>query len=69
MALFDAGGARGFNLELAYKYLRYIPPSSVESERAFSAAGYLCSKLRTRLNDDTLNKLCFLRAFFNTNTG
>jgi len=49
MALFDAGGARGFNLESAYKYLRYIPPSSVESERAFSAAGYLCSKLRTRL--------------------
>jgi len=31
----------------------HIPPTSVESERAFSSAGYFCSKLRSRFNDDS----------------
>ena len=35
----------------------------VESERAFSSAGYFCSKLRSRFNDDSLDKLCFLKFY------
>ena len=34
---------------------------SVEAERAFSAAGILCTKLRSRLDDRTLDTLCFLQ--------
>jgi len=67
ISLFDAGGNRGLHLELAYKLLRYIPPTSVESERAFSSAGYFCSKLRSRFNDDSLDKLCFLRFYSQKN--
>jgi len=32
----------------------YIPPTSVEAERAFSAVGILCSKLRSSVGDRTL---------------
>ena len=64
IALFEGGGSRGRHLQLVYDYLLSVPPSSVEAERAFSAAGIVCSRLRTRLGDDTLDNLCFLRSFF-----
>ncbi|GBP70034.1 Cilia- and flagella-associated protein 43 [Eumeta japonica] len=41
MSLFENGGVRGYYLETAYKYLMSIPPTSVEPERAFSAAAYV----------------------------
>lgn len=63
MSLFEGGGARGKCLQAAYDCLLSIPPSSVESERAFSSAGTLCSKLRTRMADDTLDELVFTRSF------
>ncbi|GFW45344.1 hypothetical protein TNCV_4734511 [Trichonephila clavipes] len=34
--------------------LKTIPPTSVEAERAFSAAGLFLTKLRTRLSDKTI---------------
>jgi len=41
------------------------PPICVEAEaRAFSAAGLLCTKIRSRLNDATLDTLCFLRSYY-----
>ena len=55
---------RGKYLQMAYDFLMSIQPTSVESERAFSAAGLVCTKIRSRLNDQTLDKLCFLRTFF-----
>jgi len=58
------GGGRGRILQWVYDYLLSVPPTSVESERAFSAAGVVCSKLRTRLGDETLDNLCMLRTFF-----
>lgn len=63
-SLFEGGGGRGRILQLVYDYLLSVPPTSVESERAFSAAGVVCSKLRTRLGDETLDNLCMLRTFF-----
>ncbi len=44
--------------------LRSIPPTSVEAERAFSSGGYFVTKLRSRMNDETLSSLCMLRHFF-----
>ena len=42
--------------------LSTIPPTSMENERAFSAAGTFTTKLRTRLKPETFDTLCFLRA-------
>ena len=64
MSLFEGGGNRGKYLQTAYDALLTIPPSSVESERAFSAAGMIVTKLRTRMTDHTLDELVFMRAYF-----
>lgn len=67
MNLFENGGTRGHHLNLAFKYLMSIPPTSIESERAFSAAAYIGNKLRSRLGDGTLDALLFLRSYFQNN--
>jgi hypothetical protein len=64
MELFEEGGSKGTYLQTAYNCLLTIPPSSVESERAFSASGLLCSKIRSSMSDDVLDALVFLRAYF-----
>ena len=54
MAMFEVSGVSGRILQLVYVYLQSIPPpTSVEAERAFSAAGLLCNKIRSHLNDTT----------------
>ena len=65
MSLFEGGSTRGDHLQKAYNFLLTIKPTSVEAERAFSAAGLFCTKIRTRLSDQTLDDLCFLKAYFN----
>jgi len=67
MTLFEANKSRGFHLELAYKYMKTIRPTSVESERVFSASGYFCNKIRSRLGNTTLDELSFLRTYFQLN--
>ena len=66
MAAFECSGVRGRILQLGYSYLQSIPDrsTSVEAERAFSAAGILCTKIRSRLSDATLETLCFLRSYY-----
>ena len=64
MAIFESSGIRGRGLQLVHSYLLSIPPSSVEAERAFSAAGVLCTKVRSRLSDKSLDMLCFLRSYY-----
>lgn len=61
---FESEGVRGEYLSAFHDYLLTIKPTSVEAERAFSAAGYICSSIRSRLADDTINTICFLRSFF-----
>lgn len=65
MSFFETNGIRGKYLTLVYNYFLTIQPTSVESERAFSAAGLICTRIRSRLGDKSLNKLCFLRSYFN----
>ncbi|KAF2881887.1 hypothetical protein ILUMI_24292 [Ignelater luminosus] len=60
MPCFESDGIRRQYLTLAYDYILTVQPTSVEAERAFSAAGYICS----RLGDDIINTICFLRAHF-----
>lgn len=64
MDLFECGGTRGRYLQFAYNCLITLLPTSVESERAFSAAGYIARDIRCRLADSTLDTLCFLRSYF-----
>lgn len=64
MALHESTGSRGRCLETVYSYLLTIPPTSVEAERAFSAAGVFNTQLRSRLSDDSIDTLCFLRAYY-----
>lgn len=64
MTALESDGVRGEYLSAIYDYLLTIKPTRVEAERAFSAAGYICSSIRSRLADDTINPICFLRSFF-----
>ena len=41
-----------------------LPPSSVEAERCFSAAGLFISKLRSSLRDEMIDCLTFARNYF-----
>ena len=62
MAVFENLGERPKTLEMLFKALMTISASSVESERAFSAAGLFVSKLRTSLSDNSVDMLCFMRS-------
>ena len=50
-------------LQAVYSYLMTVPPTSVEAERAFSAAGLFVTKLRSRLDDDRLTRFAFFAHF------
>ena len=62
--MFEGGGTKGLHLQLAYDHLLSVPPTSVESERVFSSSGYFCSKIRSSLEDNTLDCLSLLRSHF-----
>ncbi|GFV68213.1 hypothetical protein TNCV_1874951 [Trichonephila clavipes] len=53
MQLFDSTENPSPNIIKLCDALKTIPPTSVEAERAFSAAGLFVTKLRTRLSDKT----------------
>ena len=62
--LFQTTGERSKNLELLYKILQNIAPTSVGSERAFSNANDFVTKKRCRLSDKSIDNLCFLKSIF-----
>ena len=62
--LFEASSHRTMNVKLLYGARKTVLPILIESERAFSAAGLFVTKLRSRLNDCSLDDLCFLRLFY-----
>ena len=64
MNFFENQGIRGTYLTLVYKFLKTILPTSVESKRAFLVAKITCTKQRTRMNDDTIDIICFVQAYF-----
>lgn len=65
MSLFENGGLRGLHLQKCFDKLLTIPPTSVESERAFSSAVAFATKVRSRLGPSTLDALVLLRSYFN----
>ena len=61
MRLYEVTNTKPKNLEKLYAALKIIKPTSVEAERAFSALASFVSKIRNRLNDNTIDALLFLR--------
>ena len=51
-------------LEKLFRALKTIPPSSIESERAFSITGQFVTKLRSTLGDDSIDALVFLKSYY-----
>ena len=65
MRLYGCRGTRGHFLQFAYNNLLTLVPTSVESERAFSAAGYIATEIRCRLRTaPSVGTICFLRSYF-----
>jgi len=54
MSLFEATKKRSNYLEKLFHALIVIKPKSMEPERAFSATGLFVTKLRNRLNDESV---------------
>jgi hypothetical protein len=54
MSLYEAtkGQTRPVHLEQLCRSLKSIKPSSIDPERGFSAMGYFCTKIRSRMGDD-----------------
>ena len=63
MAVFECSGVRGRILQLVYSYFQSIPHIGRSGAR-YSAAGILCTKIRSRLSDATLDTLCFLCSYY-----
>jgi hypothetical protein len=59
----DASGKKLDLLSTIYNALMSVPPTSVEAERAFSAAGLFVTKLRNRMSDESLSKVAMIRNF------
>ena len=64
MQLFENGGKRDDFSQKVYDFLMTIKPTSVDSERAFSAAGLFATKSRSHLGNETLDVLCSLKTYF-----
>ena len=64
MSVYEGNGYRGPILQRIRQHLLTVPPTSVESERAFSVAGNFCTKIRSRLGDNSIDALCFLKCHF-----
>ena len=54
---------KSHNLKKLQNALLSIKATSVESERAFSAAGLFITKVRSRLSAETIDGLCFTKSY------
>ena len=64
LSLFELTEERTLNVTKLFEAVKTIPATSVEAERAFSAAGLFVTKIRSRLTDKNLNALCLLRGHY-----
>lgn len=64
LRIFETQGTRTINVSKLFKSILTIQATSSEAERVFSIAAKMCTKVRSRLSDDTINALVFLKYFF-----
>lgn len=60
---FKMNGYRGKFLEFAYQKMLNIKASSCDVERLFSSSVQVVNRLRTSLNDDTIDNIMFLKNY------
>jgi len=61
---FEVSGEKSHNLTLLFDALQTAKPTSTDNERTFSIASRVCTKIRTRLSDENLHIIVFLKYFF-----
>ena len=64
MTLFEANGNKSKCFNIVDRALKTSPPTSVEAERAFSAAGLFVTKLRARLSEKSIDSLMVLKYYY-----
>ena len=64
MDIYAATNEKSPNLKYLFEALKQISPTSVASERVISCSGSIVTKKRSRLDDGTINDLCFLQGVF-----
>lgn len=62
--IYEVTGIRSRNLDFLYLALLTVKPTSTESERVFSTSRIVMSRLRTRMRDESINAIVFLKTFF-----
>lgn len=62
--IYDQTGVLGKYLTTILQCTQTVRPTTTDCERAFSVAGYFCSKLRVKLSEESLSNLCFLKSYF-----
>lgn len=62
--LFKNTGKRTENLEKLLNCLLSIKPTSTDVERVFSVCTNICTKIRSRLSDKSLNSIIFLKFYY-----
>ena len=62
--LYTATGKITPNLTMLFDALKTIRPTSIESERAFSALGLFVTKIRSRLSCKAVDMLSFLKSYY-----
>lgn len=65
--LFKNTGNRTENLQKLFDACLLIKPTSTDVERVFSVSSSFCTKIRSRLSDNSLNSLVFLKFYYNKN--
>ena len=66
-SVFESTKKRFSNLETLFQCLKAIQPTSVEGERVISACRLSVTKVRSSLNDNTIDTLCFLKFYYKNN--
>ena len=59
--LFEINGECTKNLQFLYDAIRTVKPTSTKHERVFSLADNFATIIQSRLSDDSLNALVFLK--------
>lgn len=63
-SFFEVSGEKSKTLSLLFEALQSAKPTSTDNERTFSVASRVCTKIRTRLSDENLHIIVFLKYFF-----
>jgi hypothetical protein len=63
MVIFENTNKRPAILDLIFRTIKTMPPTSIEAESAFLVADLFLTKLHSRLSDTTLDYCCFLRKY------